>query len=88
MLSKEIAKEYQIEEIIIHTGQHFDDNMSKIFFSQLSIPQPKYNLEIHSLTHGAMTGRQLENIEGILLKEKPVFPLIKFLLYFLTVYLS
>ena len=71
MLSKEIQNEENIDEIILHTGQHFDDNMSNIFFSQMSIPLPKYNLEIHSLTHGAMTARQLENIEEILLKEEP-----------------
>ncbi|MEI6554427.1 MAG: UDP-N-acetylglucosamine 2-epimerase (non-hydrolyzing) [Paludibacter sp.] len=60
-----------IEEKIIHTGQHFDDNMSKVFFEEMEIPKPSYNLEIHGLTHGAMTGRMLEGIEEILLNEKP-----------------
>lgn len=60
-----------IEEVLVHTGQHFDDNMADIFFRQMDIPQPKYNLEINSLSHGAMTGRMLEKIEVILLKEKP-----------------
>lgn len=63
--------EYSVDEIIIHTGQHFDENMSKVFFDEMNIPKPKYNLEIHSLSHGAMTGRMIEKIEEILLLEKP-----------------
>ncbi|AWX44538.1 UDP-2,3-diacetamido-2,3-dideoxyglucuronic acid 2-epimerase [Flagellimonas maritima] len=70
-LSREIAKRNEIEEIIIHTGQHFDVNMSAIFFKEMEIPEPKYNLEINSLSHGAMTGRMLEEIEKILLLERP-----------------
>jgi UDP-GlcNAc3NAcA epimerase len=61
----------QIEEIIIHSGQHHDPNMSDIFFSSLEIPQPDYTLEIHSLSHGAMTGRMLEKVEKILTNEAP-----------------
>ena len=60
-----------IEELIIHTGQHFDTNMSDVFFEEMEIPRPAYHLDIHGLTHGAMTGRMLEGIEAILLKEKP-----------------
>jgi UDP-GlcNAc3NAcA epimerase len=60
-----------IEEVILHTGQHFDDNMSQIFFDELQIPVPKYNLEIAGGGHGAMTGRMLELIEGILIEERP-----------------
>jgi len=60
-----------VEEVIIHTGQHFDANMSDVFFEEMDIPKPDYNLEISSLTHGAMTGRMLEKIEQVLLKEKP-----------------
>ena len=60
-----------IEEIIVHTGQHFDANMSEVFFEEMQIPKPKYNLEIHGVGHGAMTGRMLEKIEEVLLKEKP-----------------
>ena len=60
-----------INELIIHTGQHFDANMSEIFFAEMEIPKPAYQLDIHGLTHGAMTGRMLEGIEEILLKEKP-----------------
>jgi UDP-GlcNAc3NAcA epimerase len=70
-LSREISKHNDIEEVIVHTGQHFDANMSEIFFSEMEIPKPNYNLEINSLGHGAMTGRMLEGIEEILLKEKP-----------------
>ncbi len=55
---------------ILHTGQHFDSNMSKVFFSELEIPIPDYNLNINSLSHGAMTGKMIEEIENILLKKK------------------
>lgn len=64
-------KNNYIEEVIVHTGQHFDKNMSDIFFTELDIPKPKYNLNISNLSHGAMTGRMLEAIESILLKEIP-----------------
>ena len=60
-----------IDEVMIHTGQHFDDNMSELFFRELDIRKPKYNLEINGLSHGAMTGRMLEEIEKILVEEKP-----------------
>lgn len=65
-----------VEEIIIHTGQHFDANMSKIFFEQMYIPQPQFILNINTLTHGAMTGRMIEEIEKILLKVKPDYVLV------------
>ncbi len=70
-VSREIAKHDDIEEIIVHTGQHFDANMSEIFFKQMQIPKPDYNLEINSLSHGAMTGRMIKKIEEVLLQEKP-----------------
>jgi UDP-GlcNAc3NAcA epimerase len=60
-----------VEEIIVHTGQHFDANMSDIFFEELDIPKPHVNLEISGLSHGAMTGRMLEGIESVLVSEKP-----------------
>ncbi|WP_435337489.1 non-hydrolyzing UDP-N-acetylglucosamine 2-epimerase [Acinetobacter sp. LH3_13] len=60
-----------IEEIIIHTGQHYDQNMSDIFFEEMNIPKPKYLLQTGGKTHGAMTGQQLEQIENIFLNEKP-----------------
>lgn len=70
-LSRETGKRVDCEEIIVHTGQHFDANMSSIFFDEMEIPKPKYNLDINSLSHGAMTGRMLEEIEKILLIENP-----------------
>ena len=70
-VSREISKHAQIEEKIVHTGQHFDKNMSDIFFEEMKIPKPVYNLGINSLSHGAMTGRMIEKIEEIILKEKP-----------------
>ena len=66
----------KIEEIIIHTGQHFDENMSEVFFTELEIPHPNYNLEIANLPHGAMTGRMLEAIEVVLKDEQPDYVLI------------
>ena len=70
-VSREILHQSEIEEIIVHTGQHFDKNMSDVFFDEMKIPKPKYNLDIHNLSHGAMTGRMLEGIEAILQIEKP-----------------
>ncbi|MCM8537801.1 MAG: UDP-N-acetylglucosamine 2-epimerase (non-hydrolyzing) [Lentisphaeraceae bacterium] len=67
----ELNPEKVITEIILHTGQHFDHNMSQTFFEDMAIPKPTYNLDINSLSHGAMTGRMLEKIEKILLTEKP-----------------
>jgi len=64
-------KKVAVEEVLVHTGQHFDENMAEIFFRQMDIPQPKYNLGINSLSHGAMTGRMLEEIEKVLIIEKP-----------------
>ena len=61
----------RIEELIVHTGQHFDGNMSEIFFNEMQIPKPDHRLSINSLGHGAMTGRMLEEIESICLKEMP-----------------
>lgn len=60
-----------IEEIIVHTGQHYDQNMSDVFFEDMDIPKPKYMLQTGGKSHGAMTGQQLEKIEQILLSEKP-----------------
>ncbi|WP_133642813.1 non-hydrolyzing UDP-N-acetylglucosamine 2-epimerase [Zeaxanthinibacter enoshimensis] len=65
-----------IEEKIIHTGQHFDNNMSEIFFKQMEIPKPDFNLEINSMSHGAMTGNMLMEIEKVLLLEKPDWVLV------------
>jgi UDP-GlcNAc3NAcA epimerase len=65
-----------IQEIIVHTGQHFDANMSDIFFEEMQIPHPHYHLEINSLSHGAMTGRMLEKIEEVLITEKPDYVMV------------
>ncbi|WP_375752253.1 non-hydrolyzing UDP-N-acetylglucosamine 2-epimerase [Vibrio sp. HN007] len=76
VVSKEIKNNKKINEVIVHTGQHFDSNMSDIFFEQMGIPKPNYQLEISGLTHGAMTGRMLEEIEKILLKEQPDYVMV------------
>lgn len=70
-LTRLLKSHNEFSEILVHTGQHFDQNMSDIFFKELSIPNPHYNLGIHDCTHGQMTGRMLEKIEEILLKEQP-----------------
>lgn len=75
-VSRAIASNSGINEVIIHTGQHFDENMSDIFFEEMQIPRPDYHLEINSLGHGAMTGRMLEKIEEVLLKEEPDWVLV------------
>jgi len=61
----------RIQEVIVHTGQHYDFKMSNIFFDEMNIPHPDYQLECGNLNHGAMTGRMLGEIEEIILKEKP-----------------
>ena len=71
VLSRIIHEKNEIEELIVHTGQHYDANMSEIFFSEMKIPPPKYNLAINGLQHGAMTGQMLEKIEEVLIMEDP-----------------
>ena len=70
-VSRAIAEHKNLTEVIIHTGQHFDANMSDVFLKELNIPKPDYNLGINSASHGAMTGRMLEKIEEVLIKENP-----------------
>lgn len=65
-----------VQEILVHTGQHFDALMSDVFFNELNIAKPKHNLEVNSLGHGAMTGRMLEKLEEVMLAEKPGIVLI------------
>lgn len=67
--SRQLRREHQ--EILVHTGQHFDDNMSAVFFREMGIPQPDYNLGVSGGSHGQMTARMLTGIEEILQKEAP-----------------
>lgn len=76
VVSREISTHDDIHETIIHTGQHFDPNMSDLFFEEMRIPAPGYNLNINSLSHGAMTGKMLEEIEKVLLNKKPDWVLV------------
>jgi UDP-GlcNAc3NAcA epimerase len=70
-VSREISKHKEIEEIIVHTGQHYDANMSDIFFEEMQIPKPNYFLGIGGKSHGAMTGQMIERIEEVVISEKP-----------------
>ena len=72
-LSRAIKENFsnEIEEVIVHTGQHYDENMSQVFFDELGIPAPNYNLGVGSGNHGVQTSKMIEGIEDILLKEKP-----------------
>ena len=70
-LSKALRNISGVSELLVHTGQHFDKNMSDIFFNELEIQQPVYNLGINGGSHGAMTGQQLAAIEQVLLDEHP-----------------
>lgn len=71
VVSRALSASEGMRELIVHTGQHFDNNMSRVFFEELNIPHPTYNLDIHSLGHGAMTGRMLEELEKLMIREKP-----------------
>lgn len=74
-VSREILRQGEsgldINEIIVHTGQHYDANMSDVFFEEMQIPKPDYFLGIGGKTHGAMTGQMIEKIEQVLIQEKP-----------------
>ena len=75
VVSRAIAARENLEEVIIHTGQHYDKNMSDIFFTEMDMPQPAYNLAVQESLHGAMTAKMLSGIEEILLAEKPALVL-------------
>lgn len=66
-----LGHQTSVRQSIVDTGQHFDDAMSTVFFLELGIPKPDHNLDIHSLSHGAMIGRTLETLEKLLLAERP-----------------
>ncbi|MDR1847345.1 MAG: UDP-N-acetylglucosamine 2-epimerase (non-hydrolyzing) [Bacteroidales bacterium] len=72
-LSRAIRNHFsdKIEEVIVHTGQHYDANMSDVFFTELDIPKPKYNLAVGSGSHGVQTSKMIEGIEDIILREQP-----------------
>jgi UDP-GlcNAc3NAcA epimerase len=70
-VSGAIEKSGKLKEVVVHTGQHFDKNMSDVFFKELGIKTPKYNLGISGGKHGEMTGRMLWKVEEVLIKEQP-----------------
>lgn len=71
VVSHAIATTPGLAEVMLHTGQHYDANMSEVFFEELDIKKPSYFLDIHGGNHGSMTGRMLEAIELVLLQEQP-----------------
>ena len=71
VVSRQLSQSNDIHEVVIHTGQHFDRNMSELFFEEMGLGEPDYNLDIHGLPHGALTGRMMERIEEVLMAEKP-----------------
>ena len=76
VVSRAMLKSAFIKEIVVHTGQHFDENMSKIFFDELGMSLPKYNLGIGGGSHGENIGRVIEAIEKVLINEKPDYVLV------------
>ena len=71
VVSSAVSQVAGLEEVMVHTGQHYDPGMSDVFFSELDIPPPKYHLGIGGGSHGAMTGQMLSGIETVLLTENP-----------------
>ncbi len=71
VVSRAIRESKDVSEILVHTGQHFDANMSDVFFEELDIKKPDFNLKVGGGTHGQNTGRMLESVEKVLIDEKP-----------------
>ncbi len=76
VVSREIKKHSDVDEVMVHTGQHYDENMSEIFFTELEIPKPQYNLNLNDMDAPVMTGRMMEQLHGVVLKEKPDWVLV------------
>ena len=75
-VSRAIARLMGASEVIVHTGQHYDQNLSGIFFEELLLPKPAYELGVGSMNHGAQTGRMMEAIEEVLIREEPDWVLV------------
>jgi UDP-GlcNAc3NAcA epimerase len=75
-VSRALRQDSHFEEVLIHTGQHFDDKMSEIFFRELNIPPPQEHLAIHGGGHGEMTGRMLQSLEAVLVRHNPEWVLV------------
>jgi UDP-GlcNAc3NAcA epimerase len=73
-LSRELRKAHQ--EVMVHTGQHYDPSLSAVFFEELDIPRPDYNLGVGSASHGRQTGEMLARVEGVLIQEEPDWVLV------------
>lgn len=71
VVSRALRRQPEFQEVLVHTGQHYDHNMSDVFFEEMDIPKPDYNLGISGGSHGQMTGQMLMEIEKVLMREKP-----------------
>lgn len=76
VVSREIKSRNNVEEVMVHTGQHYDENMSEIFFTELEIPEPNYNLNLNDMDAPVMTGKMMEQLHGVVLKEQPDWVLV------------
>lgn len=75
-VSRAMANSNILDEVILHTGQHFDAKMSQIFFDEMGIPKPAYNLNINNVSHAAMTAAMMTGIEQVVLDERPDYVLV------------